>query len=565
MELVNPEVEPADGPTPGIVPVYPDLGPLKGRRMRSVMARAAEAARALEDPLPGDERERLRLPSLGEALLRVHHPDLGLDAAADDLDERLQNLVGAAVRRLAFDELLAVCCATSRRRAARRGCEAPQCTGALSARERAARVLPFRLTGAQVRVVDEIMGDLARSVPMARLLQGDVGSGKTAVAALALLAAADTGVQVALMAPTELLAEQHEASLREVVRRGGHELALLTGSQPAPVRRRVGDGLRDGSLRCVVGTHALLAEAVTFSDLGLVVIDEQHRFGVSQRATLVAKGRRPHLLVMTATPIPRSLALTVYGDLDLSVIDELPPGRTPVRTVVREASHRPRLERFLRDEISGGGRAFVVCPTIGGGEDSSLVAVEERARQLAGSLPKARIGIMHGQMKRDQREKVSEAFRRGAIDVLVSTTVVEVGVDVPEASVILIEDADRFGLSQLHQLRGRVGRGRRRSYCVLMISGDTLSPEARTRLEVLCTTNDGFRIAEADLELRGPGELGGTRQWGVGGLRFADLVRSPDLAELAHDTAERLAISGRLGNVARRLERYWTATPQPSG
>jgi ATP-dependent DNA helicase RecG len=416
-------------------------------------------------------------------------------------------------------------------------------------------MFPFELTRAQQRVIQEIAIDLGRPHPMARLVQGDVGCGKTAVAALAMRLVLDSGHQAALMAPTELLAEQHARTLERLFAATPYRVSLLSSSQPAPERRGVLDGLADGRERLVVGTHALIQERVSFRELGLVVVDEQHRFGVVQRQSLVDKGREPHLLVMTATPIPRSLALTLYGDLDLSVIDEQPPGRTPVTTVIRPASAAPKIFAFLRDELAARGRAFLVYPTIEGAEDPALPALEQRAAEVAAALPGVGLGVVHGRMARADQEGVTERFRRGDVQALLTTTVVEVGIDVPEASVVVIEGAERFGLSQLHQLRGRVGRGERRSWCILVV-GEGATPAARRRLEALAGSNDGFAIAEMDLELRGPGELTGFRQWGPAGFRFADLLRHAGEVVLARDAARRLANEGRLEAVRTALARY---------
>jgi ATP-dependent DNA helicase RecG len=390
---------------------------------------------------------------------------------------------------------------------------------------------------------------------MARLIQGDVGSGKTVVAALAMLMMLEAGHQTALMAPTELLAEQHARTLESMFDTTPWRMHLLTSSVPTPDQRQVRAGLEQGTVRLVVGTHALLEESVRFRDLGLVVIDEQHRFGVAHRQTLLSKGTAPHLMVMTATPIPRSLALTVYGDLELSVIDELPPGRLPVTTVMRNTAAKGRVFDFLRRELAQGGRAYLVYPMIEASDAVTWPALEEHVAEVRATLPGVELGVLHGRIQRIDREREYRRFSTGEVQVLLATTVVEVGVDVPEASLIMIEGADRFGLSQLHQLRGRVGRGVRKSWCVLL-ADDTISEEARRRLEVLCRTNDGFEIAEADLGMRGPGELTGTRQWGPADFRFADLTRHQELVRRARDVARRLSASGEIEAVRRDLARY---------
>jgi ATP-dependent DNA helicase RecG len=390
---------------------------------------------------------------------------------------------------------------------------------------------------------------------MARLIQGDVGSGKTVVAAMAMLMALDSGHQVAFMAPTELLAEQHGRTFSGFLANAGYASEQLTGSMPAAEQRRVRDGLADGLVRSVVGTHALFQESVTFENLGLVVVDEQHRFGVTQRQALAEKGRAPHLLVMTATPIPRSLALTVYGDLDLSIIDEMPPGRRLVKTHLRFEEARTKVFEFLRREIGQGGRVFIVYPFIDASDELEGAALTEHEEEVRRALPGVDVAVLHGRLDRAAREQAISRFRDGSVQVLLATTVVEVGVDVPEASVMLIESAQRFGLSQLHQLRGRVGRGKRQSWCILM-ADDSLGEDARRRLEVVCESDDGFEIAEADLELRGPGELTGIRQWGPAGFRFADLFRDRDLINLTRDLAAESESSGELEGLREALGAY---------
>jgi ATP-dependent DNA helicase RecG len=357
------------------------------------------------------------------------------------------------------------------------------------------------------------------------------------------------------MAPTELLAEQHARTLSGFLGDAGHEIHQLTGSLPAAEQRRVREGLADGTIRLVVGTHALFQESVEFHDLGLVVVDEQHRFGVTQRQALAEKGQAPHLLVMTATPIPRSLALTVYGDLDLSVIDGLPPGRSPVRTHLRFEDSRPKVFEFAREEIAGGGRIFVVYPIIDGSDEIEAAALTEHEESVRKAFPGVGVEVLHGRLDRARREQAISRFREGSVQVLLATTVVEVGVDVPEASLIIIESAQRFGLSQLHQLRGRVGRGKRQAWCVLMAE-EGLGDEARRRLEVLCSTNDGFEIAEADLEFRGPGELTGVRQWGPGGFRFANLFRDRELINITKDLAADVESASKLEELLKALGTY---------
>jgi ATP-dependent DNA helicase RecG len=556
LQLVNPEIEEVGDEAARIAPMYRRLGRFGGRRLRKLIEQCLPAVDSCRDPLPDTIRRRFELPTLSDALRELHAPG----APEDDEDRRwaVEMLNSRRSRyhlRLAFDELLAFACAMGSRRVARRSLEAPTIdTSAVDAR-RARELLPFVLTGAQQRVLGEIQVDLAGNTPMARLVQGDVGSGKTVVAALAMLMVLDSGHQVAFMAPTELLAEQHACSLTGILGAAGHTVHQLSGSLPATEQRRVRGGLADGSIRLVVGTHALFQESVTFRDLALVVVDEQHRFGVTQRQALAEKGQAPHLLVMTATPIPRSLALTVYGDLDLSVIDKLPPGRRPVRTHLRFEASRPKVMDFVRREIAAGGRVFMVYPIIDLSEEVEAAALTEHEESVRDALSGIEVAVLHGRLDRARREEAIGRFRDGSAQVLLATTVVEVGVDIPEATVIIIESAQRFGLSQLHQLRGRVGRGERQAWCILM-AGEGLGEDARRRMEVVCGSNDGFEIAEADLEFRGPGELTGIRQWGPSGFRFANLFRDRGLINLTKDLAAEFASSGKLEPLLEALGTY---------
>ncbi len=557
LQLVNPEVnDVVEGGDERIVPVYPTLGPLGGRRLRRLIVQCLEAAELCPDPLPEELRSQLGLPGLAEAVRQLHEPlPAPTEAATARLVDELCRRASPAHRRLAFDELLAFACGLASHRASRHRRQAPRCRSRQSLRTLARRLVPFELTAAQWRVAAEIERDLGQRVPMARLIQGDVGSGKTVVAALAMLLAVEGGHQAALMVPTELLAEQHARTLTRMFAGTSNAVHLLSSSQPSAGQQEVRRGLADGTVRLVVGTHALVQESVEFSDLALAVVDEQHRFGVVHRQALVGKGSAPHLLVMTATPIPRSLALTVYGDLDLSVIDELPPGRMPVTTVVRSDADKPRLYAFLRRELADGGRAYLVYPAIEANDEGALPSLAEHVEEVRRALPGVALGVLHGRMSRAEQEEVYQRFAEGTVQALLATTVVEVGVDVGEASVMVVEGAHRFGLSQLHQLRGRVGRGSRKAWCVLL-ADDAASEEARRRLDVVCGTADGFLVAEADLEFRGPGELTGTRQWGPGGFRFADLVRHGELVVAAQDAARKLADSGELTAVGRELGRY---------
>ena len=426
--------------------------------------------------------------------------------------------------------------------------------------------LPFALTGAQQRSVEEILRDFQRGAPMNRLVQGDVGSGKTMVAAAAAYCAAGNHKQTALMAPTEILAEQHYESLRKLFEPLGITVALLTGSMTVKEKRTVREAIAAGEVQVAVGTHALLTDATKFCDLGLVVADEQHRFGVAQRSRLAAKGNDPHLLVMSATPIPRTLALLMYGDLEVSILDELPPGREAVETFLVGESYRSRINAFIRKQVAQGHQVFVVCPAVEENEELGLKSATVWAETLQQTVfPDLRIALLHGQMKGAEKEAAMASFARGEADVMVATTVIEVGVDVPNATLMVIEDADRFGLSQLHQLRGRVGRGKAKSYCIL--TTHNRNQETLLRLKALCKTTDGFRIAEEDLKLRGPGDFFGSRQSGLPAFRVADL--SMDLATLKQaqqasadwidrwgtsDTPEAKALRDRIGDLFLRAE-----------
>ena len=507
-----------------LVPVYGLTRGLTARPMRRLMKRLVDGyVDGLDDPLPDALRARHHLELLSLALRAGHFPKTDADYAS-------------ARRRLVYDEflLLQLGLAIRRHRQGRQPGLAMNPPGALARRLLAS--LPFALTPAQERVWREIRMDMAAPYPMNRLLQGDVGSGKTVVAALAILTAVESGYQTALMAPTEILAEQHLMTLTQLLEPLAVEVALLTNAVKGKARERVGAGTADGSIKCVVGTHALVQGDVRFRRLGLAVVDEQHRFGVNQRATLRGKGESPDVLVMTATPIPRTLALTLYGDLEVSVIDELPPGRKPVVTKARTESARRQIYGFLREQVSEGRQVYVVYPLVEESEALDLRAATEMAARLQGEVfADLRIGLLHGRMAFAEKDRVMREFKAGAIHILVSTTVIEVGIDVPNASVMLIEHAERFGLSQLHQLRGRVGRGPWKSYCILL-SG-AASEDARRRLDAMTATGDGFKIAEADLSLRGPGDFFGTRQSGLPEFRVADLLRDAAALEAARRDA----------------------------
>jgi ATP-dependent DNA helicase RecG len=526
-----------------IVPVYEKTGPLSGRVLRRVLfTLAAQVPDDVPDPLPPEVRERLGLMARGAALRRVHVP------AEDDDLAALDAFRSPAHVRLIQEELFLFQLSLALRKQGRQS-RGKGIAFAVTekAREAVKRILPFHLTAAQKRVLREIAGDMQSPHPMNRLVQGDVGSGKTIVALLAMVIAVENGYQAAFMAPTEILAEQHFLSFKRLLQRCPYPVELVSATALGPRRKRSDtlERLASGQCRIAVGTHALIQEGVAFQKLGLAVVDEQHRFGVLQREELMRKGYDVDVLVMTATPIPRTLALTAYGDLDVSVLDELPPGRTPIDTVHRGASERRGIVEAVRREIEAGRQAFVVYPLVSESEKLEDVrAATQSAAEWQQALPRARVGLLHGKLKGAQKEQVMDAFSRGELQVLVATTVVEVGVDVPNATVMVIEHAERFGLAQLHQLRGRVGRGAHRSRCLLVAHG-RLSPEARARLDVLVRTGDGFVVAERDLELRGPGDVFGTRQWGLPRFRAADLMRDRELMEAARAEAFRFAEEAR--------------------
>jgi ATP-dependent DNA helicase RecG len=533
---------------PAIIARYPDIPGIPAGRLRSACASAcARVAGSAEDGVPGSVEQAAGLPSLADTLAQLHSPSA--DSTAEDLaamnrgDSRWQ-------RRLAFGELFALGVAITLRRRDRCADAAVPCPRDPALDGVLARALSFALTGAQQRAIDELGGDLARATPMNRLLQGDVGAGKTCVAFAAALQVARAGRQTAVMAPTELLAEQHAETWRGWGQAAGLRIELLTASTTRTIRGAILAGLAAGELDVLIGTHALITEGVGFRALGLAVIDEQHRFGVAQRAKLRDKGDgagAPHLLVMTATPIPRTLALTAYGDLDVSVLDELPPGRTPVTTkILSGARGRAAATKLIAERVAAGERAYIVCPKVEPGEagepgdldggrrwkDATTVAAE-----IAQALPDVRTGLVHGRLDSAARDRVMRAFKAGELDVLVATTVIEVGVDVPAATVVVIHDPERFGLAQLHQLRGRVGRGGGTAYCLLLSQGASGEDTSR-RLGAMAATHDGFRIAEEDLALRGPGELLGPRQAGVPRLRFGNLAQHTALLLEARRHAE---------------------------
>jgi ATP-dependent DNA helicase RecG len=510
------------------------------KRLRELLARVLETALpAVDDPLT--DAERGGLPPLADALRTAHFPEVAEDTAE-------------ALDRLAFDELLALQLTLAQARKSREQLHAPLIKVTDAERAEIVGALPFELTADQAAAVEAIVEDLATDRPMRRLLEGDVGSGKTAVAAIALACAVRAGFQGALMAPTEILARQHHAGLAPLLERLGVRAEFLSGSLTARRKTEIHDVIARGEAEVLIGTHAVISEAVEFPRLALAIVDEQHRFGVGQRAALQAKGAggEPHILALTATPIPRTLALTVYGDLAISTIRELPPGRQPIRTEIRDRRALPKIEAFLAAEAAEGRQSFVVVPLVMESDALQVASAEAELERLRDRLPQLRIGMVHGQQKADERDATMAAFASGEMDILVATTVIEVGIDVPNASVMLIEDAERFGLAQLHQLRGRVGRGTQRSFCILL--SDSTDELAHRRLAVVAGSQDGFAIAEADLELRGAGNLLGTRQSGLPPLRVASLFdpRHIALAQRARGLADSVvgddpSLAGRPG------------------
>ncbi len=524
-----------------IVPIYESAGKgrLTTRWFRRVVHGALEnLTPEVPETIPASVREHLALMERGKAFWQAHWPEPG-ESLAD-----LQSARTPAHRRLIFEELFFLELGLELKRKQQRAQVGIPFETGDNVREAIKRILPFHPTAAQKRVLQEIAGDMRGAVPMRRLLQGDVGSGKTIVALQAAIIAIENGYQAALMAPTEILATQHYFSARQILEKTGYRIILLTGSLEPDRKRELRAQIAEGRAQLIIGTHALIQEMVEFARLGLVVVDEQHRFGVLQRLKLMKKTAvaEPDVLVMNATPIPRTLALTIYGDLDVSVLDELPPGRTPIVTRCVPDARAEEVFAFVRKQVQAGHQAYVVYPVIeeGGPEGELKAAIKMYEEIRRHVLPDLRIGLLHGRMSADDKDEVMRRFQRGEIQVLVSTTVIEVGVDVANANVMVIEHAERFGLAQLHQLRGRIGRGAAKSYCVLM-TGGKVTPEAQQRLDALVRTTDGFKIAELDLELRGPGEFFGTKQAGMPSLRVANIVRDRDLLEAAKREAALVA------------------------
>jgi len=517
------------------VPVYRKLGDFNSKRIREIMhaALAQLDNEAIEETLPAELQKRAQLIGRARALREIHFPPA--DIPLSDYEQSRS----PAHLRLIFEDFFWLTFALGFKRG-RRVKESKEVTIRIDklVNDAVKSVMPFKLTKAQRKVVADIFNDMKSTAPMNRLLQGDVGSGKTIVALIAMIAAIENGLQAALMAPTEILAEQHSRNIKRLLAKTPYRVELLTGSVRSAEKRRLLTALHEGEINAVIGTQALIQEKVSFARLGLVVIDEQHRFGVMQRAELRARGLNPDVLVMTATPIPRSLAMTVYGDLDVSVIDELPPGRTPIETMVVGEDHRQEVKKLIKREVSAGRQVYVVYPLVEESEKMDLRDAKQRYEYLRDTVfPRLPVGLLHGKMKPAEKEQVMNEFVAGTIKILVSTSVIEVGVDVPNASVMIVEHAERFGLSQLHQLRGRVGRGAEKSYCVLLTS-DKRTAIAEERLGIMAKTSNGFLIAEKDLELRGPGELLGTRQSGLPEFRIGNLVRDQQLLEQARREAE---------------------------
>ena len=544
-----PESQPVT--TRRILPIYPLTAGLTNAALLRLVQQALAVCGLPEEILPAEVREKYGILPAERAYFAIHEPNSMAEAEL-------------AKKRMIFEEFFVFSAGLALMRAARKEKKTEPYTDFDMAP--CYDSLPFTLTGAQSRAVGEILEDFRRGIPMNRLVQGDVGSGKTMVAAAAAYCAARNSAQTALMAPTEILAEQHFASLSALFVPLGVSVALLTGSMTGKQKKDVRERIAAGEVQVVIGTHALLSESTRFEHLGLVITDEQHRFGVGQRSRLSAKGEDPHLLVMSATPIPRTLALILYGDLDVSILDELPPGREPVDTFLVGESYRPRINAFIRKQVAEGHQCFVVCPAVEENEELGIKAASIWAETLQQTVfPDLRIALLHGQMKGAEKEAAMASFARGEADVMVATTVIEVGVDVPNATLMVIEDADRFGLSQLHQLRGRVGRGKAKSYCIL--TTHNRNPETLQRLKALCKTTDGFKIAEEDLRLRGPGDFFGSRQSGLPAFRVADL--GCDLAAMkdaqqasadwidaygASDTPEANALRERIGDLFARSE-----------
>lgn len=527
-EMLSPDIEKPEGKE-RIRPVYPQTGGLSSKVIESLAERAFEqAGNKLIEALPNNLRERYCLLNIYDAIRYIHFPETS-------------DLLAEARRRLIFEELLLLQLGLIGLKGRGRAS-----AGAAIKTDYSAeffKLLPFTLTGAQQRSVEEAIADMAAPYPMNRLLQGDVGSGKTAVAAALIYSAVKNGFQCALMAPTEILAHQHFRTLAKLFESTDITVDLLTGSTPAAVKKKIKDGLRSGELQIVIGTHALIQKDVEFKSLGLVVTDEQHRFGVNQRSELGDKGKNPHILVMSATPIPRTLALIIYGDLDISILDELPPGRQKIDTYAVGGDKRERAYNYIKRHLDEGRQGYIVCPLVEEGETELAAATEFSEKLSSGFFCNYTVGLLHGQLKSKEKEKVMSAFVSGETQLLVSTTVIEVGVDVPNAVIMVIENAERFGLSQLHQLRGRIGRSEFKSTCILI--SDAQNAEAKRRLGIMEETTDGFKIADEDLKLRGPGDFFGARQHGLPELKIADMLTDTAVLKETQAAAREITESDR--------------------
>lgn len=524
------DIEPDDENQDQLVPLYTEIEGLSTTKIQKIIqASLAQLAEWPEEALPVWMRQKYELMDRKSALLQIHNPP-------PELAKEFIELKSTAHRRLIFEEFFWLELFLASRKSGFKKESAPVIQNDGQLIYKLLLSLPFEPTKAQTRVFKEIKQDLEKGSPMHRLVQGDVGSGKTMVSFLAAVYAAESSFQSCLMAPTEILAEQHFKNAQKYLAPLGLRLGLLTGKSKASERKVLLQALQEGQIDLLIGTHALIEDEVQFANLGLVIIDEQHRFGVEQRGKLKSKGVSPHFLVMTATPIPRTLAMTVYGDLDVSIIDEMPAGRSPIQTRVAHSSKRPQAIQFMLEQVQKGRQAYIVYPLVEESEKMDLKDAVSEFEALQAAHPQIRFGLLHGKMKSDEKDQVMEAFRRNEVQVLVSTTVIEVGVDVPNANIMIIEHAERFGLSQLHQLRGRVGRGEHKSFCILML-GYAVSDEGRQRTEFMEKTTDGFKIAEFDLEMRGPGEFMGTRQSGLAGFKMANLVRDVMILQDAREAA----------------------------
>jgi ATP-dependent DNA helicase RecG len=539
------------------VPVYRKLGDFNSKRLREIIhaVLAKLDDKEIPETLPAELRQKYRLVARAQALREIHFPPK--DQPMVDYEQSRSR----AHIRMIFEDFFWLAFAVTLKRGERiRESKEVKIRIDKDVKDVISAVLPFKLTTAQRKVTAQIFNDMKSTTPMNRLLQGDVGSGKTIVAVIAMIAAMENGYQAALMAPTEILAEQHARNIKRLLAKTPYRVELLTGSVRSAEKRKLQQALQAGEIHACIGTQALIQGAVTFANLGLVVVDEQHRFGVMQRAELRARGINPDVLVMTATPIPRSLAMTVYGDLDVSVIDELPPGRTPIETMVFGEDQRQEVKQLISREVKAGRQVYVVYPLVEESEKMDLRDATRRYEYLRDTVfPKISVGLLHGRMKPAEKDEVMKAFVAGETKILVTTTVIEVGVDVPNASVMIVEHAERFGLSQLHQLRGRVGRGAEQSYCVLLTT-DKKTMVARERLGIMAKTNNGFIIAEKDLELRGPGEILGTKQSGLPEFRIGNLVRDQSILEKARTAAEYYLTERASSSQTKRMKQYLADT-----